>query len=57
MKLQESATAMNEKVRKTTQPTQPTQPKKGKPIDIPIPKRKGIEALLTKAAKPRPKQP
>ncbi|MCA1695854.1 MAG: hypothetical protein LC749_14600 [Actinobacteria bacterium] len=37
-------------------PTQPTQPKKGEPIKIPIPKREDIEALLLKAAKPRPKQ-
>jgi len=33
------------------QPTQKTQPKKGKPIDIPVPEREDIEALLSKAAK------
>jgi hypothetical protein len=37
------------------EPTQKTQPAKGKPIDIPVPKREDIERLLTKAAKPRDK--
>jgi len=37
------------------EPTQKTQPKKGRPIDIPVPKREEIEALLTKAAKPSDK--
>jgi hypothetical protein len=32
-------------------PTQKTQPAKGKPIDIPVPKREDIERLLTKATK------
>jgi hypothetical protein len=32
-------------------PTQKTMPKKGKPIDIPVPKRKEIDALLKRAAK------
>lgn len=36
----------------TPAPTQKTQPANGKPIDIPVPKREDIEALLTKAAKP-----
>jgi hypothetical protein len=35
--------------------TQPTQPKKGKPIEIPIPKREDIEDLLSRAARPLPK--
>jgi hypothetical protein len=38
-----------------TEPTQKTQPKKGKPIDIPVPKREDIERLLSKAAKPNAK--
>lgn len=33
------------------EPTQKTQPKKGRPIDIPVPKREDIERLLTKAAR------
>lgn len=37
------------------QPTQKTQPKKGRPIDIPVPKREDIERLLTKAARGEPK--
>jgi hypothetical protein len=32
---------------------QMTQPKKGKPIDIPVPKRDEIDRLLKKASKPR----
>jgi len=34
----------------TEQSTQKTQPKKGRPIDIPVPKREDIERLLSKAA-------
>jgi hypothetical protein len=40
------------------EPTQRTQPKKGKPIDIPVPKRSVFDRLLKRAeqpAKPRPK--
>jgi hypothetical protein len=33
--------------------TQKTQPKKGRPIDIPVPKREDIERLLSKASKPK----
>jgi len=36
----------------TPEPTQKTQPKKGRPIDIPVPKREDIERLLSKAAQP-----
>lgn len=36
-------------------PTQQTRPKKGKPIEIPVPKRSEVERLLAKAAKPRKK--
>jgi hypothetical protein len=32
-------------------PTQKTRPKKGKPIEIPVPKRREIDELLKKAAK------
>ena len=35
----------------SAEPTQKTQPKKGRPIDIPVPKREDIERMLTKAAK------
>jgi hypothetical protein len=34
------------------QPTQLSQPKKGKPIEIPVPKREDFEHLVTKAAQP-----
>jgi hypothetical protein len=33
-------------------PTQKTRPKKGKPIEIPIPKRSAFEKLLRRAEKP-----
>jgi hypothetical protein len=39
------------------QPTQKSQPKKGKPIDIPVPKRSDFDKLLKRAeksAKPKP---
>jgi hypothetical protein len=32
-------------------PTQKTQPKKGKPVEIPVPKRKDFESLVKRAAK------
>jgi hypothetical protein len=32
-------------------PTQKTRPKKGKPIDIPVPKRKDFESMVKRAAK------
>ncbi len=32
--------------------TQKTKPKKGEPIEIPVPKRSTIDALLKKAAQP-----
>lgn len=32
--------------------TQKTQPAKGEPVEIPVPKRKTIDALLKKAAQP-----
>lgn len=35
------------------EPTQPTQPKKGKPIQIPVPKREDVLRNLRKVAKPR----
>lgn len=39
-------------VDKGSQPTQKTQPKKGKPVDIPVPKRSEFDRLLEKAEKP-----
>jgi hypothetical protein len=36
-------------------PTQKTQPKKGKPIEIPVPKRADVDRLLRKAAHTKPK--
>jgi hypothetical protein len=33
------------------EPTQLSQPKKGKPIEIPVPKRDDFEQLVTRAAK------
>jgi hypothetical protein len=33
------------------QPTQKTQPKKGKPVEIPVPKRGDFDRLLKKATK------
>ena len=33
------------------EPTQKTQPKKGKPVEIPVPKRSAFDKLLAKAAK------
>lgn len=38
---------------KKEQPTQPTQPKKGKPVEIPVPKRGEVERDLLKIAKPK----
>ncbi len=35
------------------QPKQKTQPKKGKPVEIPVPKRKEFEDVLSAAAKKR----
>jgi hypothetical protein len=32
-------------------PTQQTQPAQGEPVEIPVPKREDVEALLSKAAK------
>ena len=37
---------------KDTEQTQPTQPKKGKPIEIPVPKRGQFDKLVKKAAQP-----
>ena len=37
------------------QPMQKTQPKKGKPVEIPVPKRDDFERLLKRASKPRKK--
>ena len=34
------------------EPTQKTQPKKGKPVEIPVPKRSEFDRLLAKAEKP-----
>jgi hypothetical protein len=34
-------------------PTQKTRPKKGKPVEIPVPKRSEFDGLLKKAAKPK----
>jgi hypothetical protein len=34
-------------------PKQETQPKKGKPIEIPVPKRSAFDKLVKRAAKPR----
>jgi hypothetical protein len=33
--------------------TQKTQPKKGKPVEIPVPKRSDFDRLLAKAEKPK----
>jgi hypothetical protein len=33
-------------------PKQKTRPKKGEPVEIPVPKRSTIDALLKKAAQP-----
>lgn len=38
---------------KQSTPKQKTQPKKGKPIEIPVPKRKDFDSLLKKAATPK----
>jgi hypothetical protein len=39
------------------QPTQQTQPKKGEPVEIPVPTKRDVMALLEKAAKtPDPEQ-
>ena len=35
-----------------TPKTQLTKPKEGEPIEIPVPKERGIEDLLSRAAKP-----
>jgi hypothetical protein len=35
------------------EPTQKTQPKKGKPAEIPVPKREDVLRGLKKAAKPK----
>ncbi len=37
------------------EPTQKTQPKKGKPVEIPVPKRSEFDRLLAKAEKPSKK--
>ena len=36
--------------------TQKTRPKKGKPIEIPVPKRGEVEGLLKRAAHTKPKK-
>ena len=38
------------------QPKQKTRPKKGKPIEIPVPRRGDFDKLLNKAAKRPPRQ-
>jgi hypothetical protein len=38
------------------EPKQRTQPKKGKPVEIPVPKRGDVERLLNRAAKQPAKQ-
>lgn len=38
------------------QPTQRTTPKRGKPIEIPVPKRKDVEDVLKLSATRRPKK-
>jgi hypothetical protein len=38
------------------EPTQGTQPKKGKPVEIPVPKRSTFDKLLERAEKP-PRKP
>lgn len=37
------------------QPKQKTQPKKGKPVEIPVPKRGAFDRLLKRAVRSRPK--
>jgi len=40
------------------QPTQKSQPKKGKPVEIPVPKRSEFDRLLAQAEKPaKPAKP
>lgn len=39
----------------TDQPTQKTQPKRGEPVDIPIPTRREVLAVLAKTARPKSK--
>jgi hypothetical protein len=36
-----------------SQKTQKTQPKKGKPVEIPVPKRGEFDALIKKVARPK----
>jgi hypothetical protein len=38
-------------------PTQKTRPKKGKPVEIPVPKRNAFDKLLKKAAQPLRRKP
>jgi hypothetical protein len=38
-------------------PTQKTQPKKGKPVEIPVPKRSDFDNLLKRAQRPRKENP
>jgi hypothetical protein len=40
----------------SSQPTQKTRPKKGKPVEIPVPKRADVLRDLTKAARPEKRQ-
>ena len=42
----------NEDQQHDAEPKQQTQPVKGEPIEIPVPKRKQIEDLIDRAAKP-----
>ncbi len=39
------------------EPKQKTRPTKGKPVDIPVPKRKDVLGALKKIAPRRPKKP
>ncbi len=39
------------------EPTQKTQPKKGKPVEIPVPKRSEFDRLLKRAAKGSSERP
>jgi len=48
---------MSDGKRKGHSPVQKTQPKKGKPVEIPVPKRSAFDKLLAKAEKPRERKP
>ncbi len=42
---------------KNPEKSQKTKPKKGKPVEIPVPKREDVESLLKQAAQPPRSEP